>query len=308
MRILFAGTPEFAVLPLRALIEAGFDVAAVITQEDKPTGRGGKVMPPAVKIEAEALGLKVLQYDKIKNYCAELRTFNADALITCAYGQLLTQEVLDVFPKGVLNVHASLLPAFRGAAPIQAAILNGDTVFGVTVMRTALSLDSGDIILKRQIEITENLNCAEITYELSRLGATAICEALELLKAGKAVYTPQNEGLATYCKKVKTEDCILDFHKTANNVYNEVRAFSPKPGATADTKYGKLKLLKAEIVEDNGGATANTIIEQDKRGIVIRCGENAIRPLTVQSEGGKIMSASDYFRGHRLEKGEKFTV
>ena len=214
MKIVYAGSPEYAVKPLDALIEAGAEVIAVVTQPDKPTGRKRVLTPTPVKSRALSLGIPVYDFVKVREHAEELKALNADLMITCAYGQLLTEDVLRSFPRGVYNLHASLLPKFRGASPIQSAILAGEEFTGVTVMKTELALDSGDILLVKRCAVGDK-TCGELSEELSSLSAQAAVEAVGLLTQGKEDLLLQDEAKATFCKKISKEDARVDFTLSA---------------------------------------------------------------------------------------------
>lgn len=214
MKIVFAGSPEYAVNSLNALHGAGHNIVAVITQPDKPVGRKKIPAPTPVKIRAQELGIAVFDFVKIREHVREVEALGADIMITCAYGQILSQEILNCFPCGVWNLHASLLPKFRGASPIQSAILAGESHTGVTVMKTEPDLDTGDILLVKRVEIGDK-NCGELEDALSVLSASAALEAVELLKRGQTQLLMQDEAQATYCKKIHKSDGKIDFNNSA---------------------------------------------------------------------------------------------
>lgn len=300
MKIVFAGSPEYAVPSLIALHEK-FGLAAVITQPDKPVGRKNVLTPTPVKQAAEKLNIPVYDFMKIRNSVEELKSLNADIMITCAYGQLLTQEVLDCFPLGVWNLHASLLPKFRGAAPIQSAILAGETNTGVTVMRTELSLDTGDILLVKRCEIGD-MNCAELGKVLSSLSAEAAVEAIPLIEGGKAQLLLQDEAKATFCKKIKKSDCKIDFSNSAEDICRLIRAMNPEPLAYCNQNGNILNILSATPVDGNG--RKGEVISADKRGIIVACGRGAIKVSALQPAGGKVMKSADYVNGRKIKAGD----
>lgn len=300
MKIVFAGSPEYAVPSLKALHEK-FGLAAVITQPDKPVGRKNVLTPTPVKQAAEKLNIPVYDFVKIRNSVEELKALNADIMITCAYGQLLTQEVLDCFHLGVWNLHASLLPKFRGAAPIQSAILAGETHTGVTVMRTELSLDTGDILLVKRCEIGD-MNCAELSKVLSSLSSEAAVEAIPLIEGGKAQLLLQDEAKATFCKKIKKSDCKIDFSNSAEDICLLIRAMNPEPLAYCNQNGIILNILSAVPVDGNG--REGEVISADKRGIIVACGSGAIKILQLQPAGGKVMKDSDYVNGRKIKAGD----
>ena len=301
MKIVFAGSPEYAVPALKTVHEK-FGVSAVITQPDKPVGRKKILTPTPVKVEAEKLNIPVYDFDKIRNHVDAVKALGADIMITCAYGQLLTQEVLDCFEKGVWNLHASLLPKFRGASPIQSAILAGETHTGVTVMRTELALDSGDILLVKRCEIGDK-NCAELSAVLSALSAEAAVEAVELIKKGNPQLLMQDEAKVTFCKKIQKSDCKIDFCVSAEDICRLIRAMNPEPFAYCEQNGAVLNILRATV--DGGDGATGEVISADKKGIVVKCGSGAIRIEELQPAGGKIMKASDYVNGRKIKAGDK---
>ena len=303
MKIIYLGTPEFAVLPLEALLKDGHEVALVVTQPDKPTGRTKKITPPPLKIYAQSLGIKVAQFDRIRDNAEQLREINADIMITCAYGQILTKEILQICPYGVLNIHASLLPKYRGASPIQHAILNGDHTTGITVMKTDIGLDTGDILLQSAMGIDKNDTAASLSDRLSKLGGGAVCDALKLIESGKAVYTKQDESLATYVRTVKKADARLDFDDFAENIVNKIRAFNPKPIVHCLLRGQMLKIFDGEIAENSfSSVRAGEVIAADKtNGLIIACKIGAVKIITVQPAGKNIMSAKAYILGGKIK-------
>ena len=305
MRIVFAGSPEFAVPALKKLVESGKEVVAVITQADKPAGRKRTLTPTPVKAYAQSVGLPVYDFVKIRNEAAAVRGLNADIMITCAYGQLLTQEILDCFAGGVWNIHASLLPKFRGASPIQAAILAGETHTGVTVMKTELALDSGDMLLVKRCEIG-GMTCGELTQKLSLLGADAALEAAELLEKGDKQLLMQDDAKATYCKKITKEQGRLDFTRPADEVCRTVKAFSPDPAAYCFLNGLQLNILNAEVSASSGVGAAGEAVSCGKNGITVRCGDGSVTVTELQPAGGKKMRAADFINGRKIKAGDVF--
>ncbi|MBQ9730427.1 MAG: methionyl-tRNA formyltransferase [Clostridia bacterium] len=312
MKILYAGTPEFAVAPLENIIasqaETGIEVVGVITQTDKPQGRKGILTPPPVKVKATELGLPVFQPAKIGEFISELQALGAEALVTCAYGQILTQAVLNAFPKGVWNIHAGLLPKYRGASPIQSCILAGEVETGVSVMKTELGLDSGDVLAVRKTPIGEYETCGELSARLSALGAEMIVEALKGVKSGDYRLTKQEtEGVQTV-RKIGKEQARIDFTKSAREIVNLVRAMNPAPIAYACIGGNKLNVLKAEVCtfENEGAEQGEVLCDQPKKGFIVKCGEGAIKIIELQPAGGKKMNASDFLNGRKVKAGEVF--
>lgn len=300
MKIVFAGSPEYAVPALEALHEK-FGVAAVITQPDKPVGRKKILTPTAVKARALSLGIEVYDFDKIRAHAEEVKNIGADIMVTCAYGQLLTRDILDSFPQGVWNLHASLLPEFRGASPIQSAILAGETHTGVTVMKTELSLDTGDILLVKRCEIADK-NYAELSAELSALSAQAAVEAVELIASGQTQLLLQDEAKATLCKKITKADGKIEFSNSPEDICRLIRAYNPEPVAFCNFNGSVLNILKAEPTE--GFGEIGTVICADKRGITVACGGGAIRIKELIPAGGKKMNASDFVNGRKIKAGD----
>lgn len=302
MKIAYAGTPEYAVAPLKALMEAGCEIVAVITQPDKPVGRKRILTPSPVKAFALGNGVKVYDFEKIRDSVKEVEGIGADLLITCAYGQLLTDPVLKAFPMGVYNLHASLLPLYRGASPIQSAILAGDEYTGVTVMRTELKLDCGDILLVKRCKVGGK-TYGELSEELSALSAQAAVEAVDILKEGNPQLLLQDEAKATFCKKINKADGKVDFSKDAKAVANLINAFSPSPAAFCLFTGAPLNLLKAEACSGEGAV--GQVIKADKSGVVVACGSGAVLITKLQFSGGKVISAADAVNGRKIKAGDK---
>lgn len=302
MKIVFAGSPAFAVPALEALINCdGCEVIAVITQPDKPVGRKQILTATPVKAVALENGIQVYDFAKIRDHVQEIKEIGADLMITCAYGQILTQDILNCFPEGVWNLHASLLPKFRGASPIQSAILAGEPHTGVTVMKTELALDSGDMLLVKRCEIVDK-TCGELTEELSALAADAAIEAVELLEKGNIQLLMQDEAHVSFCKKIQKSDCKIDFSKSAHEVLMAVKAFSPSPAAYCNLNGLTLNILNAELAQDEG--KCGEVLSADKRGITVACGKNSIRITFLQPAGGKIMPARDFVNGRKIKVGD----
>ncbi len=303
MKIIYAGSPEYAVAPLKALIDAGKQVVAVITQPDKPVGRKVILTPTPVKQFALSCGLPVYDFAKIRERAEEVKAIGADVMITCAYGQLLSREVLQAFPQGVYNLHASLLPLYRGASPIQSAILAGEEYTGVTVMKTELELDCGGILSVKRIAVNGE-TCGELSEKLSALSAQAAVEAVELLESGESELLVQDEAKATYCKKINKADAKIDFTKPCVEVANLINAFSPSPAAFAELNGGAVNILKALPIEGTGNA--GEVLLADKRGITVACGSGAVNISRLQFAGGKPLTAADAANGRKIKAGDKF--
>lgn len=300
MRIVFLGTPDFGVPSLKALVEAGHDVVGVFTQPDKPKGRGNKMLPSPVKVCAQGFGIPVFQPVKIRvDGVEDLRALAPDLCVTAAFGQILSQEVLDIPKIGTVNVHSSLLPKYRGSAPINWAVMEGETVTGVTTMMTDKGLDTGDILLKREVPILPGETAEELTLRLAPIGAELLIETVRRLEAGDCPREKQNEAEASYFPMLKKEMGDIDWNLPAEKIVNLVRGLTPWPGTCFAWGEGEtVKVWKAETAE-NPGFTPGTIIAADaKQGLVIAAGENAVRVMELQAPGGKRMNAKDYLRGH----------
>lgn len=304
MKIVFAGSPEYAVPSLAALIDSGKEVVAVITQPDRPVGRKRVLTPTPVKAYAISRGIPVYDFEKVRLHADRVKAIGADIMITCAYGQLLSQEILDCFPKGVWNLHASLLPEFRGASPIQSAILAGKTHTGVTVMKTELSLDTGDILLVKRCEIGGK-TCGELSEVLSALSAEAAAEAVNLLETGEENLLIQDEAKATYCKKIIKSDARIDFSVDAEKAVNLINAMSPAPAAFCYLNGEPINVYKAELADgDYGGAIGEVVAADRKNGIIVKCADGAVSLSSVQFQGGKPQSAADAVNGRKIKAGD----
>ncbi len=305
MKIVFLGTPDFACKPLEAIINSKHEVLAVVTQPDKPKGRKSVPTPCDVKAFAISKGLKTLSYNKIRlEGVMDLKALNPDIMVTCAYGQILTQEILDIAKYGVINIHASLLPKYRGAAPIQWSIINGDKVTGVTIMKTALGVDTGDIIEAKELKIGEAETAGELFERLSILGAQMIVKVLDDIENGTATYTKQDESQATKVGMLRREDGLIDFNIEAQALVNKIRGFNPFPVAFTRFEGKTLKIYRAEACCENG--EAGKVISCDlSSGLVIATKDKSIKVLEMQLEGGKRMSAKDFIIGRKLPIGYK---
>ena len=309
MRIIFMGTPDFAVPSLRALCETGEDVVAVITQPDKPRGRGYVLTPTPVKAYALERGIPVYQPETLRGGAFDdtLRTLAPDLIIVVAYGKILPLSVLSCPPLGCINVHGSLLPALRGAAPMQRAIIDGHPVTGVTTMYMAEGLDTGDMLLREEIEILTDDNFETIHDKLAEAGARTLLATLAALRDGTLVATPQDNGAATYAAKIEKEDRLLDFSRDAEAVHNLIRGLSPIPLAFTHTPDGKLLKVPAARVArpaaDGSLAAPGTVLSLEG-GIEVACGRGSVLLTTVTPEGKSRMSAADYVRGRKLSLGD----
>jgi len=331
LRIIFLGTTELSCASLQALAgDAKFQIAAVVTQPDRPKGREHKPQPSPVKSLALRLGLPVLQPERARDekFIAELRALRPDLIIVVAYGQILPPAILNLPRHGCLNVHTSLLPKYRGAAPIQWAIANGDTETGVTIMKLDAGLDTGPVVSQRRTAIQPEDDSAVLHDRLAQLGAELLVQTIPDYVAGKIQPRPQPAAGASHAAKIKKEDGRIDWNQPARTIWNRLRAFTPWPGAftslpkamegTASSvpSFAKsqgsdkalpskmIKIWKAEMVEKSGGA--GEVLSADKTGIVVGCGKGALRISELQREGGRRLTAAEFLAGHALKVGEKF--
>lgn len=301
MKIAYLGTPEFAVAPLDALARAGHDVACVVAQPDRPAGRGQALREPPTKLWARERGIPVLQPEKVRDgrLAAELAGLSPEVLVVVAYGRILGEDLLRLAPHGALNVHASLLPRWRGAAPIQWALAEGDAETGVTIMRMDAGLDTGDILLQRAIAIAPEDTSGTLHDRLSRLGAEAIAEALPLLAAGRLTPVPQDPAQATLAPILSKDDGRLDFGWPAGKLAARVRAFTPWPGAFTSLRGKLLKVHAARAVTGAGLAPGEALAGAE--GILVGCGGgSALLLLEVQLEGKRRLGAAEFVKGHPL--------
>ena len=306
MRIVFFGTPDFAATSLRALLKDGFQVAGVVTQPDRPQGRSrSQLVPPPVKVLAEAERLPVLQPDKPVGdvFLASLRRLNADLGVVVAYGHILRQSVLDTPRRGMINVHASLLPKLRGAAPIQWAIANGDTETGVSIMRMEAGLDSGPVILRAATPIGDDDTGGSLTAHLANLGASALVSALTLIAGDAARAEPQDHDAATFAPKLDRTAARIDWQGDAASVARRIRAFDPAPGAWARLDGAEVKLFSARSVEGRG--EPGEVLEAGDR-LVVAAGTGAVDIREAQPAGKKRIAVEDWTRGRGVAAGQRF--
>lgn len=305
MRVIFLGTGDFSSVVLKAIDESRHEVVAIVSQPDKVNGRNGKITFSPVKSYALEKDIPLYQFASISKEGKEvLESLNADIMVTSAYGQILSDEIIAICPNGIVNTHASLLPKYRGSSPIQMAILNGDEEIGTTIMKTVRAVDAGDIILQRKIKLSGDENQEECFNMLADLSATAIVEALDLIESGKAESIPQDHSQATFCKKLTKEDGRIDFSKTAREIHNQVRAFYGYPGAYCFTDYGRLKVIKTVVTKSEFSGEIGQVIENKKERFVVSCGGGtSLAFVTVQGEGGKAMSVGAYNLGRPIKVG-----
>ena len=307
MRIAFLGTPDFAVPSLKMLIEEGHDLA-LFTNPDRPKGRHSTPALPPTKVLAQAHGIPVYQFEKIRlpEGVAALKAYGPELMVTAAFGQILSQENLDIPPLGCFNVHGSLLPKYRGAAPIQWAIIDGESKTGITIMRTEAGLDTGPILLQQETEIGEDETAGSLFDRLAQMGAALLREAIEKLQRGELSAVAQDASLATKCAMIKKEDGRLDFHKTASQIHNLVRGVNPWPGAYAELDGKNVKIWRTRKTQLQGkGNIGQCVIADPKEGLFVQTGEGLLEILELQFPGGKRMDAKAALLGHNLA-GERF--
>jgi methionyl-tRNA formyltransferase len=302
LRLVFAGTPAFAVPALEALVRAGHEICAVYTQPDRPAGRGRRLAPSAVKQCALALGLRVEQPLSLKSdeSTAGLRELAPDAVIVVAYGLILPQRVLDVPRLGCLNIHASLLPRWRGAAPIQHAILAGDPSTGVTIMRMTAGLDEGPIIAQREQHIGEEMTAGDLHDALAPIGAELIVETLQSVADGRAAEREQDPAAAVYAPKISRADARIRWSETAEVIARRVRAYDPWPGAETSWRAEPLKVWRAAVRSGRPCATPGEVLRADAAGIEVACGGGSLALVTLQLPGRKRISAGEFLHAHQI--------
>ena len=301
MRVVFMGTPDIAATCLKKIIADGFEVVGVYTQPDRPKGRGMKMVFPPVKEVAISNGIAVFQPENFRSDedVQDLRDLKPDVIAVVAYGRILPQRVLDIPARGCVNIHASLLPQYRGSAPYQWAVLDGLTETGVTAQYMALKMDAGDIIDVAKTPIGPDETAGELLEKLAVLGADLLSRVLTRFEAGDVAGTPQNEADVSFAPMLDKSMCPIDFTKTARQVHNHVRGLHPWPVATMELQGRKFKVHATKIVDGSG--RPGEILGLTKTGLVIACGEGAVEVTSLQAEGGKRMAAPGYFRGHPLE-------
>lgn len=305
MRIAFAGTPEFAAVALDALVAAGHDLALVLTQPDRPAGRGMKLRMSPVKELAMRHGLPVYQPGHLKTEEARrpIREAAPEAMVVAAYGLILPQAVLDIPRLGCINIHASLLPRWRGAAPIQRALLAGDEQTGITLMQMDAGLDTGPILARAPLAIAPDDTAGSLHDKLAALGAREIVALLPRLVAGAVRALPQDERLAVYAPKIRKEEARIDWRRTAAQIDRQVRAFDPSPGAWTTLSGEPLKLWRLRPVE--GGGRAGEVLAVSREGIRVACGEGAVLITELQRAGGRRLDAAAFLAGQALEPGDR---
>ena len=308
MNILFMGTPDFAVPSLNALYTHGHTILAVVTQPDKPRGRGYILTPPPVKVFATDHGIPVYQPETLKGgaFDSTVLSLHPDLIVVVAYGKILPPSILQAAPHGCINVHGSLLPALRGAAPMQRAIMDGHPTTGVTTMFMAEGLDTGDMLLTGEVPIEDDDNFESIHDKLAACGATVLLDTVAAIENGTLVRIPQNHCLATYAAKIEKSDCIIDFTGNARDIHNQIRGLSPMPLAFTHTPDGKmLKIVAARVGQADArpSAAPGTVIDTAD-GIEVACGHGTLILSSVKPEGKGTMGAADFVRGRKIACGD----
>lgn len=306
LKLLFFGTPDFAVPSLEALVRGHHEVAGVVTQPDRPKGRGRKVVGSPVKRLAQERGLTVLQPEKASSpeFVLTLRALVADLVVVVAYGEILSREVLDAPAHGAVNLHASLLPRYRGSSPIQAAILNGDDVTGLTTILMDEGMDTGDILGQAEVPIDRTDTAGTLHDKLAKVGAKLLLETVDQIERETAVHTAQNHQLATYTKRLRKEDGAIDWNMPAEKLHDFVRAMNPWP--VAHTGGGKLRIWTTSVpTERLENVEPGTVLRADDGGLLVATLDGSVKIERVQVAGSKPMSATEFLRGHRFRVGEK---
>lgn len=305
MRLVFMGTPVFAVPSIEALLGNGFQIVLVVTQPDKPKGRGGRTVPPPVKEVALAHGIPVIQPERLKEpaFLDRLHEAAPDTIVVTAYGKILPLEVLGLPPFGCINVHASLLPKYRGAAPVQRALMNGELETGITTMLMDEGMDTGDILLQQRVPIQEDENFGSLYGRLSRLGADLLIETLQRLESNRLERRPQDHSAASYAPPLTPSDEVIAWNRPAGIIKNQVRALDPSPGARTFLSGRLLKIWRVSAKMVRLPGKPGEILESSDEGIMVRTGEGAVIVHELQLAGGRRLSAAAFLRGHPLKRG-----
>ena len=298
MRILFFGTPYFAEVVLKKLIKK-HTVVGVVCQNDKPANRGKKMVSPNIKTLAESLGIKVFQFERLLDNLEEIKSVDCDIFVTASYGKILPKEVLDL--KMCINVHPSMLPKYRGATPIQTALLNGDSLTGVTIMKTDVGMDDGDIIEQREVEISKEDDYLSLMPKLAEIGGDLLLEALSKIENKTAKFIKQNDDEATFTKLIKKEDALLDFNESADVLVNKVRAYVENPTAYFFLGEDRIKVYKAKVEKgDMPNVNIGDVVTVNKKMFLIKTGEGTFSILRCQAPGGKVLDVADFLNGYRF--------
>lgn len=311
MKIIFMGTPHYAEVILQRLIDSKHQVVAVVCQPDKPVGRKQILTEPEVKVLAKKHGIPVYQFKKIRIDGVEtLKKIDADIMVTAAYGQILSQEILDITKYGVYNVHASVLPKYRGSSPIQWSLINGEKELGITILKTLAGLDNGPILMTQSIKILTEDTVLSLMDKLAHIGAELMVKSLELLESDNYTLTPQNEAEMTYYPMLKKEMCPIDFNKTADEICNFVRGMAEWPVANVNI-YGNItkvyKAVSVSYLAEKEYKNGEIVCSNNKQGLIVKCKEGFVRLVEIQPQNSKKMKDTDYLNGKKLEIGLNIT-
>ena len=309
MKVIFMGTPDFSVGTLKALVEAGHEVVLAVTQPDKPKGRGGKMQYPPVKETALELGIPVFQPKKVRDpeCIEELRKYHADIMVVIAFGQILPKEILEMTPYGCVNVHASLLPAYRGAAPIQWAVINGEKVSGVTTMQMDEGLDTGDMIMKTEIVLDEKETGGSLHDKLAETGAKLCVQTLKALEDKTATWEKQGESPTAYARMLDKKLGDIDWSQEAVSIERLIRGLNPWPSAYTGWNGKVMKIWEAEVIEEDTKEACGTIVRVEKDGFLVQTGDGLLKVLALQIPGKKRMEADAFLRGYPVETGTRLS-
>ena len=310
MRVIFMGTPDFSVGTLEALIRAGHQVVLAVTQPDKPKGRGGKMQFPPVKETALEHGIPVFQPRKVREpeNIEELKKYQADVIVVVAFGQILPREILELTPYGCINVHASLLPSYRGAAPIQWAVINGETVSGVTTMQMDEGLDTGDMLLKTEVPLEPEETGGSLHDKLAAAGASLCVRTLKALEEGTVTPKKQGESPTAYASMLKKEMGEIRWEEPAISIERLIRGLNPWPSAYTGWQDKTMKIWEAEVLEEDSGQEPGTVVRVDKDGFLVQTGKGLLKVTALQIPGKKRMEADAFLRGYSMEPGEKLGI
>lgn len=304
LRVVFMGTPEYGAKSLEALLQAGYQIVGVFTQPDRPKGRGNKLQQSPVKLLAQEHGIPVFQPEKIRLEGYQmLKDLRPDLCVSAAFGQILSEEILALPRLGTINVHASLLPKYRGSSPVQWCLINGESKTGVSTMMTDSGIDTGDILLSKEVDILEGERSDALLARLGSLGAALLIETLEQLEKGTLTRTKQDESRASYYPLIKKEMGCIDWKGSAKEIADKVRGLYPWPCAYSASPHGILKILKAHAGSETSGQIGEIMLADPKEGLAVRAGDSWLYIDMLQAQGGKAMDAKDYLRGHALSKG-----
>jgi len=310
LRIVFFGTPDFAVPTLEALQQSRHPIVGVVTQPDRERGRGHHAHAAPVKQRGEHYGLTILQPERLRDdaFLDALRALSPDLGVVAAYGKILTDAVLSIPPRGLVNVHASLLPKYRGAAPIHRAIMAGETITGVTIMRVVKALDAGPMISFATRPIGENETTAEVEGDLAQIGARALVDAVDAMSEGRWSDTPQKDSDATYANKIEKADGIVDWSRSAREIHNQIRGLHPWPHAYSDLQGERIILLRSEVERELPGvqALAGTVLDAHSDQFRVQTGDGVLRLLILQREGRRPLTAREFLAGRRIQPGARF--